>query len=112
MSRSLFCCYWCWRESKELVTDGHHEHVLFGVVDIGEIESFAKLSVVKFVEHLAQSEVVVDVEGDSLQNVNTQAGLHTPRDGFGVEILVGGGVVLVQFELLTVKSIGLIIQRL
>ena len=82
------------------------------VVEVVEVEGFAEAGIVQLVEHLAQAEVVVDVEGDAVQHINAQAGLHAPSDGFGVEFLVGRGVMLVHFVLLAIDGIGLVVHGL
>ena len=46
---------------EELEANSHHEHVLFGVVDVTEIERLTEGGVVQVFKHLAEAKVVVDV---------------------------------------------------
>ena len=54
-------------ELDQLDAECHHEQVLFGVVEVAEIEGVAKGSVVQRLEHLAETKVVVDIERDEVQ---------------------------------------------
>jgi hypothetical protein len=53
-------------ELEQLDAQRHNEHVLFGVVDVTEVEGFAKSGLVKGIKHFAQAKVVVDVKRDAL----------------------------------------------
>ena len=74
----------------ELVTDCHHEEVLLGLVDVAEVDVLAEFCTfdVVLADHLADAEVVVDVEGDFLEDVEADASLNAPCNAVGVECLL------------------------
>lgn len=94
---------------QKLESNGHHEHVLLGVVNVAEIECLTQDCVVQAIKHFAQAKIVVDIECES-PNVNAQTGLKTPSDGFRVEILLIS--VVFYFNLLSVNGIGFVKQCL
>ena len=101
---SFFCFYVNGLE--ELDAQGHHKHILSGMVDVAEIEGLTEGGVIQALKHVANTEVVVDIEGETLQQVAAEAGLKAPSNALRIEILVGGDVV--DIILLPVKGIGLV----
>ena len=71
-------------KSEELESDGHQELALSGIVDVdvAEVEIVIHGGGTQVVEDFAQAEVVVDVEGDAPEEVDADAGLQAPGDGF------------------------------
>ena len=114
MGRSLLLLFVA--KSEELESDGHQELALSGVVDIdvAEVEIVIHGGGTQVVEDFAQAEVVVDVEGDTPEEVDADAGLQAPGDGFGVESLITHSLLLlwVHRGFLPVDGVGLVIQGL
>ena len=54
----------------ELDTKSHHEHILLGGIDIGEIKCITQSSIVQSIKHLAETKIVINVKSNKIYHIN------------------------------------------